>query len=191
MADDEELLGAWRAGDRTAGSELFSRHLPAVHRFLRGKTSAGVDDLVQRTFLRCVESREDVREAASFRAWLIAIARNELYAQLRRAGHAEDVGTSMLVDLDPSPSHVVAAQHDRDQIVRALRSIPLDLQIALELHYWEGWSAREVATVLDVPHGTIKTRIRRARELLRESLERTGASPAAIRETIERLGEDA
>lgn len=55
-------------------------------------------------------------------------------------------------------------------IVDALRRIPVELQIALELHYWEGLSASEFADVLDIPLGTVKTRLRRAKQRLRAEL---------------------
>jgi DNA-directed RNA polymerase specialized sigma24 family protein len=56
-ATDIELLEAWRGGDRRAGEQLFERHYAAVARFFRNKLEFGVDDLIQRTFLACVEGR--------------------------------------------------------------------------------------------------------------------------------------
>jgi len=189
VSDDAELLAAWRAGDVRAGGELVRRHLPSVHRFLRGKIDGAVDDLVQRTFLRCTEAKEDVREGASFRAYLLAIARNELYMHLRAGARAPDlVGESRLVDLAPSPSHVADA-HGRSRVVlEALRRIPLELQLAIELHYWEELSTAELAQVLELPHGTVKTRLRRARELLRAAMIDLGATPADADTSVRELG---
>jgi RNA polymerase sigma-70 factor (ECF subfamily) len=188
VADDAELLAAWRAGDARAGGELVRRHLPSVHRFLRGKLEGPVDDLVQRTFLKCTEAKADVREGASFRAYLLTIARNELYMHLRSGARAPDlVGESRLVDLAPSPSRVADAQGRSRVVVEALRHIPLELQIAIELHYWEELSTAELAQVLDLPHGTIKTRLRRAKELLRDAMIELGASAAEADTSVRAL----
>ena len=64
-----------------------------------------------------------------------------------------------------------AAQRARDGLLDALRRIPVDAQIVLELYYWEDLPAPDVARFLDVPEGTVRSRLRRALELLRERLE--------------------
>ena len=78
MADDAELLEQWRAGDRKAGEALFDRHFDAVARFFRNKVDRGIDDLIQRTFLACVESRDRFRGDSSFRTYAFAVGRHVL-----------------------------------------------------------------------------------------------------------------
>lgn len=56
-------------------------------------------------------------------------------------------------------------------MLRALRAIPLDLQIALELHFWEDLSGPEMAEALEVPEGTVRSRLRRAKEAVRAKME--------------------
>ena len=65
-------------------------------------------------------------------------------------------------------------------LARALRSIPLDLQVALELHYWEELSGPELAAVLEIPEGTVRSRLRRGRELLAERLQAFACDDAAL-----------
>jgi RNA polymerase sigma-70 factor (ECF subfamily) len=65
---------------------------------------------------------------------------------------------------------VVARDQDQQKLLLALRRIPLDSQVALELHYWEAMTAAEIGQVLDVPLGTAKTRLRRAKQLLEAEL---------------------
>jgi RNA polymerase sigma-70 factor (ECF subfamily) len=158
---DRDLLDGWRAGDAAAGSELFERHFDALYRFFRGKAEGGVDDLVQETFLACLRSRDALRGEASFRTYLFTVARHELYAywrnRQRRAGDV-DVGEISLADLATSPSGVVARKAEHQLLLRALRAIPLDLQIALELHFWQGLTGPELAVVLEVPEGTVRSR---------------------------------
>ena len=83
MADDIELLQRWRGGDTTAGNELVRRHFSAVYRFFCNKVLEGVSDLTQQTFLALVEGQERLPERASFRAYLLGVARYKLVHHLR------------------------------------------------------------------------------------------------------------
>lgn len=177
---DLELLLAWRSGDPSAGEALFRRHFEAVVRFFCNKVGEDVDDLVQETFLGCLRSRERFREEASFRTFLFAIARNKLLAhrdRWRRAHADADFDASRVAALDASPSQIAVEQSEQELLVRGLRRIDLDLQIALELYYWEGLRSVDVAVVLDIPHGTARSRLRRGKEQLRTAIEALARSP--------------
>ncbi|MEZ4451649.1 MAG: sigma-70 family RNA polymerase sigma factor [Nannocystaceae bacterium] len=187
MEDDFALLDAWRAGDLEAGSRLFDRHFESIHRFLRHKVGDDTDEVMQRTLLACVESRDRFRGASSFRTFLFGVARLELLAHYRRRRKSDahvNFESKSFFDLDPSPSTVVARHKEQQLLHEALRRLPVDLQIALELHYWEGMSATEVATVLEIPPGTVKSRLRRAKELLRETMESLAMSKAQLESTL-------
>lgn len=174
--NDFELLDAWAAGDRRAGDALMSRHFDSVFRFLHGKACDDAEELQQRVFLACVESRDRFRRQSSFRSYLFTIARNELFGHYRRrarqTGVEVDLSTASVADLATSPSKVIAADDDRRLLLDALRRLPVDQQITIELYYWEGLSGAEVAEVLAVPSGTIRRRLTDARKSLRESVER-------------------
>jgi RNA polymerase sigma factor (sigma-70 family) len=189
-ATDVELLEAWRGGDRRAGEQLFERHYAAIARFFRNKLEFGVDDLIQRTFLACVEGRERIRGDASFRTYLFAVARNLLgkhYRGRQLHGDRIDFGVTSIHDLAPSPSVVVAEHEEQRLLLDALRRIPLDHQIVLELYYWERLTSAEIAGVLDVPHGTVRTRIRRAKQLLEEQLRALDGERAVVESTVANL----
>ncbi len=177
---DAELLEAWALGDRQAGETLFDRHFEAVARFFRNKADGVQDDLVQQTFLGCIEARTRFRGDASFRSFLFAIARNVLfkhYRGQRRERARMDFGLVSVHDLCDSPSMVMARNEDQRLVLEALRRIPIDAQVALELHYWEELTGAEIAEVLDLPLGTAKTRLRRAKQLFELELEQLrGAS---------------
>lgn len=185
-ADDDALLEAWRAGDRQAGAELFSRHYDLVVRFFVNKV--GVEeqpDLVQRTFLACVEGRDRV-QPGRFRNYLLGIAFRMLYKHYdRRRGERArlDYGSVSVQDLDPSPSQVAAKEDEQRLLLAALRRIPLDYQLVLELVYWEGFGAQRIAEILELPLGTAKTRIRRGRQLVEEQLEALARSPQLLEST--------
>lgn len=175
MIGDEALLEAWNRGDAGAGEQLFDRYFVHLVRFFRTKVHGDVEELVQQTFLGCLESRTRFRGEGSFRGYLFAVARNVLYnfyrAQTRR-GEEVAISEVSLHDLDPRPSAVLAERREHQILLESLRRLPLDAQLVLELHYWEEMTSAAIAQVLQVPHGTAQTRIRRARQLLAEELER-------------------
>ena len=169
---DFELLAAWGAGDRTAGSALFARHFDAVYRFFRSKVAeADIEDLVQRVFLGCIEGRERFRGESSFRTYLYHVAGFQLYAHFRARRGAQLVGlptTSVrnLRDLGTSPTGVIARNEQRRSLLAALQGLPIDLQIAVELRYWEQLTEQEIGVVLGIARGTVAGRLRRAMDVV-------------------------
>jgi RNA polymerase sigma factor (sigma-70 family) len=190
MAPDVELLERWRAGDEAAGRALVDRHFDGVCRFFRNKLDDDVDDLIQRTFLACLAHARDLRSETGFRAYLFAVARNELYAHLRRRHRDRErvpLEESAVADLGVVGSAVIAAHEEERLLLQALRQIPLEAQIVIELHYWEGLGVAELATVLGVPEGTAKSRLRRGRARLEDCMRRLAASPGVLDSTLARL----
>jgi len=189
-ASDYDLLRAWREGDNALGNALVRRHFTTIYAFLRSKVPDQVDELVQRTFLACVEAVERIDPARSFRAYLFGIARRQLiyhYRRARRENERFDPMEKSVTDALGSPSRIAAEREEQQQVLDALTLLPLDLQITLELHYWEGMTVVEVGDVLEVPSGTIKSRLYRARELLRDLLARQGASPRVAEDGVSHL----
>ncbi len=187
--DDFALLDAWRAGDDRAGNELFERHFDSIHRFFDRKVGGDAADLVQVTFLGCIEARDRFRGASSFRTFLFSVARNQLYRHYRSKKKRDDLDfeVTSLEDLGPTPTGHLAGKQEQRLMLEALRSLPLDLQIALELHYWEGMRGPELAEVLDVPEGTVRSRLRRGKEQLTERLEQLASSPSVLASTVSDL----
>ena len=179
MADrtDIELVQAWRVGDDDAGSELVERHFSSVFRFLRRRVTQAEQarDLAQATFETCVEICERVESGVRFRAFLLGIARNLLLrhrrAQAQQQRRDADADGAGLLSPRTSPSGAVAVREEQRLLLAALRRLPQDLQVTLELHYWEELTTAEIATVLGVARGTIKWRLASARERLRTELE--------------------
>lgn len=173
MANDVELLRAWRSGDNEAGNELVRRNFMSVYRFFVNKASDDVDDLIQRTFLACVEGRDRLREDASLKAYILGIARNQLLMHMRRRERREtsyEPDDMSVAAVYGSPSRVLADREEERLLLQALRQIPLDLQTIVELYYWEQLPVGEIALILEVPAGTVKSRLFRARDALREAL---------------------
>lgn len=170
------MLDAWRSGDREAGDELIGRHFDAVCRFFRSKLGDDVEDLVQRTFLDCVESRDRIRQP-SFRAYLFGVARHRLFDHLREGLRrpTASLGDSSIADLRTRLSGRLACAQHQELVVRAMQTLPVDLQIALELAYWEDMRGAEIASVLQISEHTVRSRLSRGRAMLRERVEALSA----------------
>src|SRR5262249_11744072 len=95
-----------------------------------------------------------------------------------------DLSITSLADLRTSPSQRVARNEEEQLLVAALRRIPLEYQIALELAYWESLSGPEIAAVLEIPENTVRSRLSRARQALREQIELLASSPAVRDQTL-------
>jgi RNA polymerase sigma-70 factor (ECF subfamily) len=180
-ASDYELLRAWRDGDAAAGNRLLRRHFQTVYRFFRSKLDGDVDDMIQRTFLGLVEALPRFEERAQFKTFLLAVARNQLLLWFRerarsRQRDADEVSVHDL-GVSASPSGFVALKEEQRVLLSALRRLPLDLQLTVELFYWEQLGVDQVAIVLDVPSGTVKSRLSRAREALRRIIDELEISP--------------
>ncbi|PCC72370.1 RNA polymerase sigma-70 factor, ECF subfamily [Nannocystis exedens] len=186
---DEALVAAWRDGDKRAGSRLFSRHFEPIARFFYSKVQTGVEDLVQRTFLALVERSEHLPAGVPVRAYLFGIARNLLLRRFRdqyRDG-IFDGDTVSVADLGESPSALVDRREHLQLLYHALRSLPLELQIVVELFYWESYPAPAIAAALELPEGTVRTRLRRARQLLGDRLRALAPAPGLAEATLHDL----
>jgi RNA polymerase sigma factor (sigma-70 family) len=175
---------AWSQGDVDAGDLLVRRHYTSVRRFFDVKLTPVAEDLTQRTFLACIENLGRLRDADSFKAYLFGIARNQLLLHVRqhtriearhRAFDAPEPKTSM--------SMVVARREEEHLLLMVLGTLPTDLQIAVELYYWEGMRTSEIAAVLGIPPSTVTSRLARARELLKRDIHELGATPK-VRESL-------
>ncbi len=178
VRDDGELLTAWRGGDKAAGSELVRRRMPEMIRFFRNKVAAESDvaDLVNQTFLGCVGGKDDFRGETSFRRFVYAIANNVLFAYIRKRSKHEreglDFASVCISDVAPnSASSIVTQRRETQALVAALREIPIEDQVVVELMYFEGLSGPQLAETLGLPEGTVRGRLRRGLERLRARVE--------------------
>jgi len=193
-APDHELLAAWASGDAEAGDRFVRRHFAAVFRFFRNKIGGGVDDLVQRTFTACLAGAARVHTQGSLRGLLLGIARKQLLGELRHRYRHEKVfdpsviSIASLGDVDARSAGSAMVAHESERLLlAALPRLPLDSQITLELYYWEELPIADIAAVLEVAPGTVKSRLGRARAMLREHIEALADSPSLARTTLDDL----
>ena len=178
MSTDLELLDRWRAGDRKAGNALFQRHFESISRFFESKVDQDVDELVQKTFFALVEHRDQFRKQASFRTYLFTIAKHQLYRHLRKRHHKKlDFGVTSMRDLQTSPTARMVRNQQKQLLVEALRTLPLEQQMLIELHYWEGMSFDALAPMFEIAPTTVRTRLFRARRALRDRMAKLADNP--------------
>jgi RNA polymerase sigma-70 factor (ECF subfamily) len=187
-SDDLALLDQWRAGDAAAGQALFQRHFDSIYGFFETKCEHEADELTQATFLACVKARDQFRAQSSFRTYLFTIARNELYRMLRtrqRRDDKLDFELSSIAELISTPGTRLARNQEHQRLLEVLRSLPVEQQTLLELHYWEDLDIAALAEVFDAPQATIRTRLHRARKALRDRIE--GSAPPAVLQDLETM----
>ncbi len=179
QTSDLALLCAWQAGDTAAGNQLVRRYYHRIRHFFATKLDDHIDDLTQQTFMACVDKAACIIDGR-FAAYLFGIARHKLLHRLRhqrRHGARLDPLRTSVADMGHSSGFAARDQRSRCLLL-ALQRLPIDAQIALEMFYWEEMSIPEIAVVLDVPVGTIKARLFRARRELRRHLATlTGTEP--------------
>jgi RNA polymerase sigma factor (sigma-70 family) len=172
--DDLALHDRWCAGDKEAGTQLFRRHIEALYRFFSTKVDPGdLDEPVQETFLVCVKKRDEFRRHSSFRTFLFAVARLVLHEHWRRRRGKEtpvDFDEISVASLSTTAGTRLTRREDRTRLLAAMRQLPVDQQLLLELSYWEGLEGSDLASVFEVEPATIRSRLFRAREALRERM---------------------
>lgn len=162
--DDDELIAALAAGDDAALRELFTRHAPWLAARLRAAmVPADVEDVLQETFLAVWKGASAYRSRGTPQAWIWVIARNQAALLLRRRGPATaPLAEIPVTGLDPAEAAMIRAD-----IAAALAGPDGDL---LRLMYVHDRPVAEVAKILGVPEGTVKSRAHRARRMLRAAL---------------------
>jgi RNA polymerase sigma-70 factor (ECF subfamily) len=172
--DDADLIGRVARGDRAAFAALFRRWAGKVKGFLirSGIGAAEADEAAQEVMLaiwRRADSFDPARAGAA--TWIYAIARNRRVDLLRRRRPEPDPDDPLFVPDPEPPADAAAARADRDARVRdAMAGLGPDQAQALRLAFYDGLSHAEIAAMLDLPLGTVKSRLRLAMGKVRAAL---------------------
>lgn len=188
MDVDGDLLERWRGGDQGAGRDLFARYFDQLFRFFSNKC-AEPDEMVQATFLAMVKAKDQFAGRSSFRTYVFTIARNELYRHLRTLKRERqfDPELSSIADLASTAGAKLARNEDHRRLCAALRTLSVDQQTLLELHYWEGLDATALGEIFEAQAQTIRARLSRARAALREAMAAADAAPAHALVSVEAM----
>jgi RNA polymerase sigma-70 factor (ECF subfamily) len=175
---DIDVLRRLAAGDREAVAELYDRHAARVmglaYRIVRNSSDA--EDVVQEVFSQAWRTAPNYQAArGTVAGWLLMMARTRAIDRLRTRQTRRDIGGEPDLEAVPSdatslPDQIIANQQAA-QVRAAILTLPADQKTALELAYFEGLTQSEIAGRLQIPLGTVKTRIRAALASLRRSVQ--------------------
>src|SRR5262245_3615095 len=129
MESDFDLLDRWRAGEAAAGQALLARYFDILCGFFESKIDGDADDLVQRTLLACVASKDKFRKQSSFKAYLFTVARHELFRYLRskqRDGQRLDFAITSVAEVLTTPVSRMSRDADKLRVIEALRELPVE-----------------------------------------------------------------
>jgi RNA polymerase sigma factor (sigma-70 family) len=180
--DDLELFHRWAGGDLDAGQQLVVRHYDSVCSFFASKLADhAAMKLTEDTFEAVCTKAASLQLHASFASYLFGIARLKLVAHYReQVGH----GFEPLVDTCPAPgpgasvTALLERQPEVSRWVGALRQLPLDDQILLELRLSEGLQLREIAEILGASKERVASRLAAARQRLQHTADGAAVEPA-------------
>lgn len=150
-----------RTGQELA--DLYHRHVDTVWRVCYSfmKNRADTEDMVQEAFLRAYYADKPFRSEEHEKAWLIVTASNLCKDALKRAWRRDE----------PLEDHLELAAPGRDaQVLEAVLALPERYKTAVYLYYYEGYSLKEIASILGCPQATVRTRLARARKQLKQML---------------------
>lgn len=159
--------------------QLVAEHHATVYRYAYRLTGSAVDaeDLTQQAFLLAHQRLAQLREPEKAAGWLLTIVRN-CFLKSRRKGHA---GFETF-DVEQAVSETVALPDwiDPERLQQALARLPDEARTILVLFFFEDCSYKEIAEALQVPIGTVMSRLSRAKQKLREELSDLAAEPAGV-----------
>ena len=167
MAEDRELLARVATRDEVAFRRLYDRYATRVFRY--ALTILGsqhlAEEVVQETMVAVWEGAGSFKGSSRVSTWIFGIARNQAHALRRRESRGERVPDEPAVL--PDPAERVEVQ---DRVLAAVEELPPEQREVVFLAFYEGLSYREIARILGVPEGTVKSRMYFAKRKLREVL---------------------
>jgi len=171
-----QLVAAAKYGNSDAFDVLVERYAPRLHAVARRMVGEDLAaDVVQDAFLAAFRSLGRYQGTASFSTYLHTIVVNRCKRVGRR--RPQELPLAEVVSSRAGPEREAEATVTREGIERALHALPEAFREALSLREFYGLSYQEIAEVLDISEGTVKSRIARARSLLRNALEEAGIRP--------------
>lgn len=180
LPPDEDIVRRVLAGDRVLFEVLMRRNNQRLYRAIRSvvRTEADIEDVMQQTYVQAYGALAGFGHAAKFSTWLIRIGINAALASARKASRfapteipSEDEPVTSLPSLQPTPEDSTSTRELRQLLERVLDALPQLYRTVLMLREVEGLSTAETAVALDVTDEVVKTRLHRAKQMARETLD--------------------
>lgn len=176
--DTEALIRRCQRGDRLAIEVLIRRFQNYVYRlcYLVMRNEQDAEDMTQETFIRAFRAlpRFEIRKGTSFEAWLYRIAINACRSRMRRKWYQvlpwPEPAPQMVAEPEAQPERQMLQGEQRDWILEAIDHLGEKHRLVVILRYYAGLSNEEIARTLDIPSGTVRSRLHIARQRLRDLL---------------------
>lgn len=188
MVSDDTLIQQSLAGDRRAFDALYRKHRDQIYGTLAPRVMDRdmLDDLVQNTFFRAFRSLHTFKGNAAFATWLTQIALNVYRSHLRSLqtrqhwiSEAEDpeVLTGIVHNVYDTPEYDLQERERTELVRKSIEALPERYRKVMWLRYVLDWSYEEITHALQVPIGTVKTWLCRARRQLKGEFRKVGLQP--------------
>ncbi len=177
MSKTEDLLWVSQVvmfDNKPAFDRLVCKYQSPVRRFLRNLTAGDAplaDDLAQETFIKAYLNIRSFQGISAFSTWLFRIAYNVFYDSTRARKYYDDLN---IAELDKKNSTEIAYNPEKDDIYTALKVLRKDEQAAIVLCYMEDKTHKEIAKIMNLPLGTVKTHILKGKEKMEIFLRKQG-----------------
>ncbi len=169
-----ERANACKQETLSAGiDELFQAYADMVYRlaFLRTRSSADAEDVLQEVFVRCLRSRPHWRDDEHRKAWFIRVTLNCTKSLVTSAWRRH---TAPLESAAPDADALLTEMREETGVYGVVLDLPEQYRTVIHLHYYEGYGLREIAALTGSTEAAVKSRLFRARELLRQRLKGEG-----------------
>lgn len=186
-SETKDLIRRLQAGDLEALGQLYDLHKRLVYRTALGITGdpEAAADLLQETFLRLHRFSRHLDTERPLEPWLYRVTTNLAYTWVKRQKRwlqpLEEIADWLMGDGHERPSYMVELDEEWEQVQRAMTSLPLPQRTVVVLYYLNDLSLKEIAEVLDVPIGTVKSRLHYGRKSLKRALGLRGESLGEVR----------
>jgi len=173
---DSELMQQIVSGDQAAFSELYLRYKGRMYYYfyrMLGNSADTANDFLQELFMKLIGKPESYNPAYSFSTWLYSVANNMCKNEYRKRGIRQEYQDAEVLEpqIDYLSDSAIEQEKVVEKIFATLDSLGEEHRSVFLLRYREGFSIKEVAEILELPEGTVKSRLFYAKKLLAEKLE--------------------
>jgi len=170
MDEEVRLIKKIQSGQKKEFQQLINRYEKGCRMFFWHRCANNIEisrDLAQEVFIRVYQNIASLKQPEGFRAWFFTICRNVLIDYQRREKCEQRTRSIAASSASCSPAHIAES---RQNVQNALNSLPENQKEVIELKYFWDLTLEEVARTLEIPLGTIKTRLTAARKRLMDLL---------------------
>ena len=176
ISSDSELMQQIVSGDQAAFGKLYHRYKSRMYYYfyrMLGNSAEQANDFLQELFMKLIEKPESYNPAYNFSTWLYSVANNLCKNEYRRREVRQGYQASEIQEtlVDCLNVYSIEPEQAVEKIFQTLELLGEEHRSAFLLRYREGFSIKEVAEILELPEGTVKSRLFYAKKLLAEKLE--------------------